>query len=375
MKQNENSNQKNRKKRIFFTGTCLVCVLLFIGCGKKDWAVLEIPVEESLVTEATLPEEMTGEEPVEETEPEEPEPSSEPEPEPVIRMSNEARKAVLLENGAAANVEERVIEIPGLREEYYFLYLSDMHIAIANEEIGERDRGTVQRRLEGFTRDGSTSGQVFGKITESVEDMDLDGVLLGGDIMDFLSEANSRCLKEGLGKLTVPYLYVTADHDLRTWWTAHSEEERDMLREELPYEPVQVLDYGEFLVLGISDSTSQLTESMLQEIRQAFALGKPVILVQHVPLDFGEDEPLKEYSRENWDGRVLLWGDDGNYRADDVTQEYLDLLQDSGCPVVAVLAGHLHFRHEGMLNDRIRQYLFYPAYSGEVALFTIKGTE
>ena len=143
----------------------------------------------------------------------------------------------------------------------------------------------------------------------------------------------------------------------------------------LNYEDVEVMDCGEFLIAGVSDSTSQMRPEGLEHIRHVFDMGKPVILIQHVPMDFGMDEELRERSRQSWDDRVLLWGDDTHYEADEVTQAYLDLVRAPGSPVRAVLAGHLHFRHEGPLNERIRQYIFNPAYTGEAAILKVCGAE
>ena len=52
---------------------------------------------------------------------------------------------------------------------------------------------------------------------------------------------------------------------------------------------------------------------------------------------------------------------------------YLNLLLDPSSNVAAVLAGHLHFRYEGKITDAATQYIFNPAYSGEIAVFTVTG--
>ncbi len=41
--------------------------------------------------------------------------------------------------------------------------------------------------------------------------------------------------------------------------------------------------------------------------------------------------------------------------------------------VVAVLAGHVHYEYICMINDNVKQYVFNPAYLGEVVLFTVRG--
>ena len=135
------------------------------------------------------------------------------------------------------------------------------------------------------------------------------------------------------------------------------------------------MDYHEFLIVGISNTTSPIQEEVVKQLKDIFALGKPVIIVQHVPIASVVDNELKEKSREAWNGKALLWGEDCSYEADGTTQEYLNMINDPESPVVAVLTGHLHFEYEGRINDKVKQYLFSPAYTGEVAYVTVKAPE
>ena len=48
------------------------------------------------------------------------------------------------------NVREETILIPGLEEEYSFLYLADLHIMLKNEEIAEEDIQTMEDRYQLF---------------------------------------------------------------------------------------------------------------------------------------------------------------------------------------------------------------------------------
>lgn len=272
-------------------------------------------------------------------------------------------------------VKECSIEIPGVEKTYHFLYLSDMHILVMSDEVAANDRGTVQRRMQELGHDGHSSTEIFGQIISNANQAGLDGVLLGGDIIDFLSIANLEWLNDNLERLEAPSMLVTADHDLTCWWTDYSEEEQKELREQLPYEPLQVMDYHEFLIVGISNTTSPIQEEVVKQLKDIFALGKPVIIVQHVPIASIVDNELKEKSREAWNGKALLWGEDCSYEVDGTTQEYLNMINDPESPVVAVLTGHLHFEYEGRINDKVKQYLFSPAYTGEVAYVTVKAPE
>lgn len=285
----------------------------------------------------------------------------------------EADVKTLLDGSYVTDVEERTIVIPELTQTYHFLFLSDMHIVVVNDELTDGDRDLVQNRFQEFSLNGHSSAERFAYMMERADAAHLDGVLLGGDIIDFLSAGNAEALNASLQKLQTPYLYVTADHDMCVWWTQHSAEEERALQQTLDFAPVDVRDYGEFLIVGVSNNTSCLTEEALAHLKEAFAQGKPVILVQHVPLDSLLEEGLRQKSQEVWQGRSLLWGQDGIYEPDAVTQEFLDMVYAPDSPVVAVLAGHLHFRYETALNEQITEFIFNPAYAGEVAYITVTG--
>ena len=334
----------NRKLAV---GGAAVCVLIFILC-----LVLWKSVDRT-------PQRMSGYE------------------EYVAAAEDPERVRALCDGRYVTDVEERTIRIPGVQGTYHFLYFSDMHILVMNDEVYEGDREEVQGRVQSLASNGNESKEIFNRLVENANATDLDGVLLGGDIIDFLSEANAEWVMQGLERLQAPYLFVTADHDVSGWWTAYSEEEQAELRKKLDYEPVQVMDFDEFVILGVSENTSQIRKKALEQIKEVLALGKPVIIVQHVPFDSEQGAELRELSKANWGERVLLWGEDEEdaYQPNETTQEYMDLVYAPDSNVAAVLAGHLHFRYEGMVNGRIRQYIFNPAYSGEVALFTVTGDE
>lgn len=291
------------------------------------------------------------------------------------KMSTDEITDILCDGENILNVQNQTIEIPGVEGEYRFLYISDLHIIVQNDEIAENDVVTIQDRYNAFSNSQLHSAEeMYQYIIESVNQTDIDAVLMGGDMIDFLSKANWDYLKNGFDTLEKPYLFATADHDVCTWWTEYSEEEQKTIKDSMGLNLVNTLEYDDFIILSVGESTSQITKEALAEIEKVFDVGKPIILVTHVPFEPLEDDGLGEMSKANWGDRKLLWGDDCYYVPNETTQQFMDMIYAENSPVVAVLTGHLHFEYIGMINNQVKQYVFNPAYSGEVILFTIKGS-
>ena len=62
--------------------------------------------------------------------------------------------------------------------------------------------------------------------------------------------------------------------------------------------------------------------------------------------------------RRDCQKRDFTWGAKCFYSPNAVTAEFLKMVCADNSPVRAVLAGHLHYRWEGQLIPKIRQYLF-----------------
>lgn len=56
----------------------------------------------------------------------------------------------------------------------------------------------------------------------------------------------------------------------------------------------------------------------------------------------------------------------------EVTGEFIDLVLAKESPVVLVLAGHIHFYHRDMLNERVPQIVTGAAFEGEGLYITLK---
>lgn len=176
-------------------------------------------------------------------------------------------------------------------------------------------------------------------------------------------------MEQGLGSLNIPYLFATAGHDTQTSYTDYTGEEKEKLQNCMSQELIDMLEYDELIILSINEGATNLDEETLDEIEEVLELGKPVIIVTHIPLN---SSGLSKKSEEAWGGRKLLLGEGCAYYNESIDR-FFEMINAPDTPVVAVLAGHLHFEYICMLTENVKQYVFDSSYTGEIVLFTIKG--
>lgn len=156
-------------------------------------------------------------------------------------------------SAAGLEIEEVEVVIPGLTEEYHFLFLADLHIITTNEEIPLDDPENVLAR-QGWSSvsEEVTAAQYWGSLPDILDSCNADGILLGGDMLDFCSPSNVACLKQGLDRLLTPWLYVRADHDVKPYWCQGiTQEECDSFHSEIDGDSeVWCLELPELCVAG-----------------------------------------------------------------------------------------------------------------------------
>lgn len=279
---------------------------------------------------------------------------------------------------AGFTVDRQSVTIAGLQNEYRLVFLNDLHITIPNEEVREEDMQTVMDRCEKghIDANGTKAHILWDTIVETLNQLTVDAIVLNGDMLDYFSHANFACLRAGCEKLTAPLMYLRSDHDYSdSYNAAFSQELADRAQLLLDSDAdLFSLDLGEVLLVGISKSTSPLSDSALEELTRLFALKKPIVLANHVPYDSLVDNSLRQASQESWQDLVLLWGyQDTLYQTTDNVKKMLDLLYAADSPVSAVFSGHLHFTNDIMLTETIPQHIFDTAFRGTVGYVTISG--
>lgn len=263
----------------------------------------------------------------------------------IIAYRQKASQEVSLVNQDCL-IEEHIV-IEGLEGEYDLLFLTDTHVVIQSEEDDEQVATNATERGPMFYDVlGVSSAEHFPDWMEYANETEVDAVLFGGDIIDYPSQASVDFLKENVSALTMPYIYTLGNHD----WTYPWEYMTEIAKEEyLPLlkpviqedEAIQTLDMGEFLVVSVDNSSNQVNPEALEEYEEILNMGKPVIVMVHVPFI---TQSVLSHAKEVWSSPVVIGG--GNYGGIYPSQEseaFISMTTAADSPVVAVLAGHVHF--------------------------------
>lgn len=275
-------------------------------------------------------------------------------------------------------VDEETISIEGLQSDYKLCFVNDLHIIVPDEDVSNENKETVQQRQDNFfkTIAGERSFELWKRMPAKINELNPDCVILGGDMIDYASKANIESLKNGIDQINVETMYLRADHDYGRSYNPNLTTDYITQLEKSIDENLEVYckDLGEILIVGIDNSTSQISDEALAKLKEIFANGKPIILATHVPLNSKVDNNLAEESKKVWQDRNLTWDETGTtYTANENTKEFLNLVYAENSPVKAVLAGHLHFKHTGKINENITQYVFDASYQGKIGVLHIVG--
>lgn len=246
------------------------------------------------------------------------------------------------------------IVIPGLSREYDFLFLTDTHVIIPDEKEEQQVKDYAKQRRPVFESAQDNAARIprLSEWVDYANKRSYDGLLLGGDIIDFPSSANLKYLDACLKELAVPWLYTPGNHDWTYPWEYMTEKGKESYLALLaPYmdgnPAVHTLEYDDLILVALDDSSNQISPDALESYREILTRGKPVIVLLHVPL---YTESLFDEAKQVWSSAVTLGGGiHGGIYPDETSTEFLRLTLAKDSPVVAVLAGHVHFSQSSML--------------------------
>lgn len=291
--------------------------------------------------------------------------------------------------------EQLIVEVPGISREYTVAWVSDLHMVTDHEtsdDILAGDLDAVQARYDFFqTADGVHGEDLLPYVIDFLNYGKYDGIIFGGDLMDYCSASNMELLKSEFDRLdkNVPMLYIRADHDYGFWYggDGFTESDAETMHQEMMADGddlhTKYLDFGEFIVLGINRSTKDMMPEQYSILDEMFvraeSAGKPIIVATHVPyaskIDGENEVTLYDRSMEIRN-KIYYWGG-GDYVPNDVTTSFLDKVYREDTSVVEVLAGHLHAGWDGKLTEQVGQHIFEPAYLGSIGVirFVPEGRE
>ena len=271
--------------------------------------------------------------------------------------------------------EEEVI-IPGLEEEYEFLFLTDLHLAIkTREDAGVY--GDADARINFFVNaKGTVSAKQLPQWVSYANKNEFDAVLMGGDMIDYYSDTIADYLKEQVDGFEMPYLFTIGNHELFSPW------EEPIPKDSVIYDlfqdknqAFQVLEYEDFVICAVDNEAYQVNEASLEAMRSWLEENpkKPMILLAHVPFYTEEDAELLNQSIAAWNQALVIGTGEGTRDTTAVSREFLELILAEDSPVVAIFVGDNHFYHKGNLKDSVTQWVGAPAFAGDGMIIRVKG--
>lgn len=283
--------------------------------------------------------------------------------------------------------EEKNVEIAEIEQDYEIWFLTDSHVVMQDRRETREVAEYAAQRMPGFENEmGVSSDRIFSHFIEEANEKKPDMILFGGDIIDFPSDANITFLKAELDRLEVPYVFVMGNHDWTFPWEYMTEEGsakyRPMLKDymygnfENEYTDstdtltlmgnsyFTMVELQDLVILSVDDSTNQVAEEALEGLEEAYNIGKPVILVQHVPFS---TENLIAEAKKSWGNPVTLGMQvHGGIAPNGASTEFWEKTHDDESLIKVVLAGHVHFPYEENLSDSTVQIISDAAFKGKV---------
>ena len=183
-----------------------------------------------------------------------------------------------------------------------------------------------------------------------------DAFVMTGDICDKISHTNLTILDKQLSKSQKPWLGVCGNHDMAC-------DIPDGYLYSRIKAPTQVLDLGDLILFGVDNSQRQITADQTAHLRQVLSLGKPVIIVMHIPIMTEENHDI-----------LINCGDYFRLNHPEATEEtlaFIDLIRQNGNQIAAVLTGHLHFHNESQIAPGIPQFVNSQSVLGNINRYII----
>lgn len=262
-------------------------------------------------------------------------------------------------------IQEEFLQIEGIRRDYDILLIADTHISLCDERDAKLMEKAQARRLAFEQESGKSAVRTFHSlITESVKS-GMDVTVFAGDITDSAMQASIDFVQDEIGRLDMPYLYVTGNHDFEYGSEYFSKKAYSQYFPRLynltkTKEQYSIMEFDDLVIAGLNDKNNQFDKDAAKALMPYLKGTKPVILVTHVPLQpEQENSRLEQQADEVWglskNGRCRVLLGETACRPNKTTQKVLDAVFAQNSPVAAVFAGHIHFYNRSLLNGGVSE--------------------
>ena len=252
----------------------------------------------------------------------------------------------------------------GLAKPLRVLQISDTHLALVNENDNERKHALAARRQFGLPE------ETLALVSEYSKREGLT-ILHTGDLIDFVSDANLKRVKEFLDANDC---FVAAGNHEFSQYVGEAFEDEAYRNQSLPLVQkyfnndirFSVREIGGVNFVAIDNSYYKIDRTQLDGLKQVVKMGKPVVLLMHTPLYtkglfdlmrsrstkypvylMSTPHELMDYYSEKEYGQQV---------SDAVTDEAYEYIMGERA-IKCILAGHLHFCYEDGVGGDLPQYI------------------
>ena len=253
------------------------------------------------------------------------------------------------------------IPIVGVKRKHFF-HISDTHLSLYDEYSTKEQIENAQR----IERDWLTTRDYFAdkhegglpnnrRIPAKAHFENLlqiskgsDCLILTGDILDYISIANIRYLKNRLAGYPDAYMAVRGNHENPSLNGNH---EAVTIKLQCGLEqPVQLMDFGDLILLGIDNSDLRIRTEQLEAVEKCAQTAKPMLIAMHAPIMTEMNRPaLEQAGAYNY----FILNHDG---CPAENTDFVRMILDKKHNVKGVFTGHLHFQCVAPLSEGLWMY-------------------
>lgn len=145
-------------------------------------------------------------------------------------------------------------------------------IVACNQDSNEEKPTTVSKEsISEITTYDTTISQTT-IVYESSAEMPSENSYTEASTSIDANEDNILCMKQGTDKLQTPFIYIRADHDLGPFYCKEQNIERvNELHSQIDgIKEVPYIEFDDLCIIGINNSTSQITPNALNEIKEIY---------------------------------------------------------------------------------------------------------
>lgn len=252
-------------------------------------------------------------------------------------------------------IQENTININlNLKRKYNLYHFSDVHVVNLENIEGDEEIKKAHNNENAWYRVRQDFANHF-KETCNMEQLlpstkcldnllnhclnkNIDALLLSGDIIDYISEANLSYLKESIKKIKVPFVLSPGNHEIP------GSVFNEIINASSDF---QVIDLEEIKIIGLDNSKKCFTLKQLEMLKKQCEDNKIIFLCMHIPI-------LTKYNKEEmskFDSYFII----NENSCDQESKDFIDYISNN-TNIKAIFCGHTHGASETFFAINKKQY-------------------